>query len=48
MKLRLERTNKKALSQEHTALWSMPAICPVSMRTFVPGRLSNKTDSQIR
>jgi len=48
MKLRLEHTIMKALHQEQKALWSMPSYCLVSMRTFVPGRLSNKTDSQIR
>ena len=47
MKLRLERTNKKVLNQGHTALWSMPTIFLKSMRTFVPGSLSNRTDSQI-
>jgi|GEM_PF-6855732 len=47
MKLRLERTNTKVLTQGHTALWSMPSFCLVSMRTFVPGSLSIKTDSQI-
>ena len=48
MKLRLEHTIMKALNQEQIALWSMPSFCMVSMRTFVPGKLSNKTDSQIR
>ena len=47
MKLRLERKHKKVLNQGQTALWSMPSFCLKSMRTFVPGSLIIRTDSQI-
>ena len=47
MKLRLERKHKKALNQGYTALCSMPSFCLKSMRTFVPGSLIIRTDSQI-